>query len=189
LLKGARLGLKAAARGVSWAARGGLALGKKALEASVLRLWRAAVARLPASTTRPLLETFRKAAGAGGTGPVSLKTLRLVLGRAGEKPGQYALRLADTAEVAAREVGGSQIYGWVSRDGVGQIVRDLRGRPIINFTRRGLSSLEEAVKTFGHEAKHLRDFASGSLHSSEALAERAAEKLWAHVSAMIGRRR
>jgi hypothetical protein len=54
----------------------------------------------------------------------------------------------------------------------------LPGQPIINFTPRALASLEQAVKTFGHEAKHIKDFAAGLTTSSEVLAENAGEKLW-----------
>ena len=55
---------------------------------------------------------------------------------------------------------------------------DAKGRPVITFTEKGLSSLEEAVKSFGHEAKHIKDFAAGIASSSEALAEKAGEELW-----------
>jgi hypothetical protein len=73
------------------------------------------------------------------------------------------------------------VFGWVARDGAGKVLTDLRGKPILTFTPRGLSSLEQAVKTFGHEAKHLKDFAAGVTTSSEALAEEAGDKLWAVV--------
>jgi hypothetical protein len=74
------------------------------------------------------------------------------------------------------EAGG--VFGWVARDGAGNVLKDARGRPIINFTPLGLSSLEQAVKTFGHEARHLKDFAAGVLTSSEFGAEEAGSKLW-----------
>lgn len=82
---------------------------------------------------------------------------------------------------------GETIWGWVSRTGEGAIARDAKGRPIINFTERALSSLQEAVKTFGHEAKHLKDFAAGLAESSEALAEQEGEKLWLIVQESLGR--
>jgi hypothetical protein len=44
--------------------------------------------------------------------------------------------------------------------------------------------LEEAVKTFGHEVQHLKDFAAGVITSSEDFAEEAGEKLWLVVQAM-----
>jgi hypothetical protein len=44
------------------------------------------------------------------------------------------------------------------------------------------------VKTFGHEAKHLKDFAAGLVESSEALAEQEGEKLWLIVQGSLGGR-
>jgi hypothetical protein len=78
----------------------------------------------------------------------------------------------------------SGVFGWVARDGANQVARDARGRPIITFTPQGLASLEEAVKTFGHEVRHLKDFATGVTTSSEDFAEEAGEKLWLVVKAM-----
>lgn len=40
---------------------------------------------------------------------------------------------------------------------------------------------------FGHEAKHIKDFAAGMVTSSEALAERAGEELWALVKKKLVR--
>ena len=122
-----------------------------------------------------LVQTFRKGAKFKSVGAVSLKRLRNVLGRAGVSPSEYKL-VKVSAEIAAsmeRETG-EQIWGRVSRTAEGAIVRDAKGRPIINFTRRALSSLEEAVKTFGHEP-------------SEALAELAGEKLWLIVQESLSK--
>jgi hypothetical protein len=49
---------------------------------------------------------------------------------------------------------------------------------------RGLASLEEAAKTFGHEVQNLKDFAAGVITSSEDFAEEAGEKLRLVVHAM-----
>jgi hypothetical protein len=118
---------------------------------------------------------------AAETGPISIKRLRIVLGQAGVSPSPYHLRKASKADIDALVANGadpSNVYGWVARDGANNILRDQRGRPIITFTEQGLSSLEEAVKTFGHEAKHIKDFAAGMGTSNEALAEKAGEELW-----------
>ncbi len=130
---------------------------------------------------KKLLLVFRRAKKVKKLGAVSLKRLRNILGRAGVSPRPYKLQKVAKAELKAlREAGADvdNIYGWVARDGAGNIITDLRGRPIINFTPKGLSSLEEAVKTFGHEVKHIKDFAAGLKTSSEALAELAGEQLW-----------
>jgi len=138
--------------------------------------------------TKALVEVFRKGAKFRSVGATSLKRLRNVLGRAGVSPSGYKL-VKVSAEVsrAMEKEAGETIWGWVSRDGAGTVARDLKGRPIINFTERALSSLEEAVKTFGHEAKHLQDFARGLEESSEALAELAGEKLWLVVQETLGK--
>jgi hypothetical protein len=107
----------------------------------------------------------------------------LVLGQAGATPGKYTLVKATKKELQALGDEASGVYGWVVRDGAGTVSIDARGRPVVVFTPRGLSSLEEAVKTFGHEEKHLKDFAAGMTTSSEALAEEAGEKLWMVVQA------
>jgi hypothetical protein len=132
-----------------------------------------------------LLLAFRRATKVKRISAVSLKRLRNTLGRAGVSPKPYSLRKVSKAELKALKEAGADvdhIYGWVARDGAGNLVRDFRGRPIITFTEKGLSSLEEAVKTFGHEVKHIKDFAAGLKTSSEALAELAGEQLWVVVS-------
>ncbi|MFY0575777.1 hypothetical protein ACN28S_16720 [Cystobacter fuscus] len=47
--------------------------------------------------------------------------------------------------------------------------------------------LEDAIKSFGHEAKHIKDFAAGMVTSSEALVERTGEELWALVKKTLAR--
>ena len=131
-----------------------------------------------------LLQAFRKAKKFKKVEAVSLKRLRIVLGRAGARPGKYRLVRATEQELAAIGGEASGVFGWVARDGANKIARDAGGRPIITFTPKGLASLEEAVKTFGHEVQHLKDFAAGIIASSEDLAEEAGEKLWLVVQAM-----
>jgi Domain of unknown function (DUF4157) len=133
---------------------------------------------LAKDTAKVLLQIFRKGEKFKSVGAVSLNRLRNVLGRAGVSPRGYKLvKVSQDVSKAMEKEAGTEIWGWVTRAG-GEVVKDAKGRPIINFTSRGLSSLEEAVKTFGHEAKHLKDFASGMVESSEVLAEKAGEKLW-----------
>jgi hypothetical protein len=137
-----------------------------------------------ADQTGELASVFRRGGKIRKVREVSLKQLRQTLGRAGVSPSGYKLQKASAADLAALAKAGdnpANIYGWVSRVG-SELVRDAKGRPIINFTPKGLSSLEEAVKTFGHEAKHIKDFAAGLEISSEVLAELAGEKLWLLVS-------
>jgi hypothetical protein len=139
---------------------------------------KAAVGDASKSSIHALVEVFRKGEKLKSVGAVSLKRLRNVLGRAGVSPSKYKLVKVSkqVAETMEKEVGES-IFGWVQLAGT-EVVKDAKGRPIINFTPRALASLEEAVKTFGHEAKHLKDFAAGLATSSEALAEKEGEKLW-----------
>jgi hypothetical protein len=123
---------------------------------------------------------LRRGGKVESTGPVSLKRLRVTLGRAGESPSPYFLRKASKADLEALAKSGadpSTIYAWVSRDGAGAVIKDVKGRPIINFTSLGLSSLEEAVKSYGHEVQHIKDFIARGV-SSEADAEKAGEELW-----------
>ncbi|HEX4423331.1 MAG TPA: hypothetical protein VH165_35720 [Kofleriaceae bacterium] len=42
------------------------------------------------------------------------------------------------------------------------------------------------MKSFGHEAKHIKDFSAGMATSSEALAEQAGEELWELVQKKMG---
>lgn len=117
---------------------------------------------------------------AAETAPVSIKQLRITLGRAGVSPSPYHLRKASAADLKALTEAGDdpvRIYAWVSRDGTGKAITDHRGRPIITFTEKGLSSLQEAVTSFGHEVQHLKDFAAGR-GTTEAGAEKAGEQLW-----------
>jgi hypothetical protein len=135
-----------------------------------------------------LVQVFRRGKKVRQIAAVSLKRLRNVLGRAGVSPSGYKLvKVSKTVAAQMEKEAGTEIWGWISRDGAGAVVTDASGRPIINFTTRGLSSLEQAVKTFGHEAKHLKDFAAGLLESSEALAELEGEKLWTIVSETVGK--
>lgn len=137
-----------------------------------------------------LSRILRRGGKVESTGPITLKRLRIFLGKAGVSPSGYRLRKAAKAEMEALEKAGvepSTIYAWVSRDASGALIKDARGRPVITFTDKGLSSLEEAIKSFGHEAKHIKDFAAGMVTSSEALAERAGEELWALVKKTLVR--
>ena len=175
---------KAGAKDVAKAA--GKAGADDAAKAGGKKLVKAAASDV-AKEAKTLVEVFRKGKKFKSVAVVSLKRLRNVLGRAGVSPSAYKLVKvsAEVSRAMEKEVG-ETIWGWVSRDAAGTVARDARGRPIINFTERALSSLEEAVKTFGHEAKHLKDFAAGLTESSEALAEQAGEKLWVIVQESLG---
>jgi hypothetical protein len=140
------------------------------------------------SSAAEFLKAFRRAKKIKEVEAVSLKRLRLVLGQAGMAPGKY--KLMRTTEKEFEVLGGeaSGIFGWVARDGAGNVLKDARGRPIITFTPLGLSSLEQAVKTFGHEIRHLQDFAAGVVTSSEIVAENAGNKLWIVVQETLKKR-
>jgi len=131
-----------------------------------------------------LSSVFRRGSKAAGERAVSLRELRMKLGRAGVDTSGYAFRKATAAEVAAA---GNHAYGWVNVDGGGRVFTDAKGRPIIIFTDKGLSSLEEAVKTFGHEASHIKDYKAGIKLAREQMAEKAGEKLWEKVSDALER--
>lgn len=140
------------------------------------------------SPASEFLKAFRRAKKIKEVEAVSLKRLRLVLGQAGMVPGKYKLARTTEKEFAALGGEASGIFGWVARDGAGNVLKDARGRPIITFTPLGLSSLEQAVKTFGHELRHLQDFAAGVLTSSEIVAEHAGNKLWVIVQESLKKR-
>jgi hypothetical protein len=131
------------------------------------------------------IPVFRRAAKIAKGIPVSLRELRMKLGRAGVDVSSYAFRKATAEEAAAA---GKHVYGWVNVDGLGRVFADARGRPIINFTDKGLSSLEEGVKTFGHEANHIKDYNAGIKYAREPEAEKAGEALWKKVSGALDRR-
>lgn len=147
------------------------------------RVFRAAKEEMGAS------RILRKGGKLEQTGPVSLKRLRATLGRSGVSPSGYHLRKATKVDLDALRAAGtdpSNVYAWVSRDANNVLAMDARGRPVITFTDKGLSSLEEAVKIFGHEAKHIKDFTAGMTTSNEALAEKAGEELWELVQKKVG---
>jgi len=124
---------------------------------------------------------------AAETGPVSLKHLRNVLGRAGVSPSPYSLRKASKTDLDALRAQGltpEQVWAWVGRDGSGNVIADWRGRPIITFTAKGLASLEDAVKSFGHEVQHLKDFVAGR-GTTERGAEKAGIELWELVKKRV----
>src|SRR5262249_27894972 len=72
---------------------------------------------------------FRRGSKAAGAGAVSLRELRMKLGRAGIDTSAHAFRKATAEEVAAA---GNHAYGWVNVDGAGRVFSDAKGRPIIN---------------------------------------------------------
>jgi len=139
----------------------------------------------PAEKAEEEIAVFRRSSRSAAGLPTSLRQLRMKLGRAGVDVSGYAFRKATTEEAA---IAGSHVYGWVHVDGAGRVATDARGRAIINFTDKGLSSLEEAVKTFGHEASHIKDSKAGIACAREAVAERAGEDLWDKVSGALERR-
>jgi len=77
-----------------------------------------------------------------------------------------------------------QVWAWVGRDGSGNVIADWRGRPVITFTSKGLASLEDAVKSFGHEVQHLKDFVAGR-GTTEMGAEKAGIELWELVKKRV----
>lgn len=139
----------------------------------------------PARAAAGELAVFRRGGEAAGQRPVSLRELRMKLGRAGVDTSDYAFRKATAEETA---LAGNHVYGWVNVDGAGRVAADARGRPIINFTDKGLSSLEEGVKTYGHEASHMKDYKAGIRVAREAMAEKAGTDLWNKVSGALERR-
>lgn len=181
---GARALLKAGARAL---AKEGAQLGAKELAKEGTELGAKGLAKEGAGLgAKGLAQVFRRGDKFTRVGAVSLKRLRNVLGRAGANPGEYKLVKVskEAAEQIEKEVG-EVVWGWVEKDGAGKLVRDAKGRPIIHFTPRAMASLEQAVKTFGHEAKHIKDFAAGMKTSSEALAEMAGDALWLVVEEML----
>jgi uncharacterized Zn-binding protein involved in type VI secretion len=139
----------------------------------------------PAERAAEGLAVFRRGAKSAGGKAISLRQLRMKLGRAGVDTSGYAFRKATAEEVADA---GKRVYGWVNADGAGRVFRDAKGRPIINFTDNGLSSLKEGVKTFGHEASHIKDYVAGIKFAREDVAEKAGERLWENVSGALERR-
>ena len=179
-------GVKLGAKGVAGEAGG--AATKQVTTAAAGDTARAATATGGEAAVKALVQVFRRGDKFAAVGAVSLKRLRNVLGRAGATPGEYSLvKVSKEAAASIEKEVGEAVWGWVQRDGAGALVRDARGRPIINFTPRALQSLEQAVKTFGHEAKHIKDFAAGLTTSSEALAEKAGEKLWLIVAESLAK--
>jgi len=107
-------------------------------------------------------------------GLVSLSVLRMALGRSGFSAKRYAFRMASPAEEAEA---GRPVFAKVAMSGDNAIITDSKGRPIITFFRRSMTSLREAMTSFGHEAAHLRDVRAGLLTPRELDAERAGLRL------------
>ena len=126
------------------------------------------------------LRTGRRIPGAGRE--ISLKYLKARLGRAGLAKGY------EIAEMPLREWRklersmGRHVFGRAPatldpRSQIVHLVRSAGGLPIIEITPRGLSSLEEAVKTVGHEIRHIQDIMAGC-ERGEAAARLAEEPFW-----------
>ena len=160
-----------------------MAIGK-ALKVGLKGLGKVVSALRPAAKAAKGIAVFRRGAKSAAGKAVSLRQLRMKLGRAGVDTSGYAFRKATAQEIADA---GKRAYGWVNVDGAGRVFSDAKGRPIINFTDKGLSSLEEGVKTFGHEASHIKDYVAGIKLAREDVAEKAAENLWDKVSDKLER--
>lgn len=113
-------------------------------------------------------------------GPNSIKNLKMSLGRAGIDTNSYDLRLVSATELAEaqRNNPGQILYGWIQRDGAGELIRNKKGKPIINFTNDTLKSWEHSVTTFGHEERHIKDAIAGLSVLDEDVAEEAGKAMW-----------
>ena len=83
-----------------------------------------------ATGTEGVLRRGGKAVGEAG--PVSLKRLRNILGRAGVSPSPYHLRKASQADLDAIRASGqdpANVWAWVNTDGAGKAITDRKGKP------------------------------------------------------------
>jgi RHS repeat-associated protein len=122
----------------------------------------------------PKLANFLKKGKKGATAArivqrVSIKQLKMALGRANIDTSCYNIVQASKKDADAL---GEDVYGWITRDGEGNLRRDAKGRPTIVLTPTALQDMDKAVYTVGHEIKHIKDALAGI----ESLSEREANK-------------
>lgn len=118
-------------------------------------------------------DIFRRAGGGGGAS-VSLKQVKMELGRANMSLKNFELQYVP--EIL--DPLGGRVFGAMATDGAGVIVKGASGRPLIRITDAGLSSIDEAVLTLFHEVHHVRSaMGPGMAVSTEAAAEAYAEKM------------
>jgi RHS repeat-associated protein len=101
-----------------------------------------------------------------GLSPCSLREVRMALGRAGMSVRDY-----DIVHVPVIEVDGILRYGRSTALGDGSPVLGPRGRPLIEVSDLGLSSVDEAVTTIYHEIFHINSNIRRGHPGSEAAAE------------------
>jgi RHS repeat-associated protein len=127
--------------------------------------------------------SFAGTGGLPGAGLVSIKQLRIKLGKAGMSVSDVNVRLATPEEMAN---GPSHAMGWTSTDGYNQTILDAESRATILLTPRGLSSMEQAVTTVGHELSHIRDSNAGVMTAREFEADQAGYEFWLKFLSRLG---
>lgn len=118
----------------------------------------------------------------GTYNPISIKKLRIALGKAGMSVSDFDIRLnkkldpgvhgqtPNYVETVNIQIPGQRLPQNSFRQ---KYYTDRKGRPIVEITPDGLGSLENAIVTVGHEFEHVRQMQRGSLQLSELEAEAA----------------
>ena len=105
--------------------------------------------------------------------PVSVKTLKINLGKAGLPVHDYEIvHVANMTDPFGRPV-----FGRMGVDGAGNVICGQSGKPLIEITDLGLQSMEQAAFTVFHEIHHIRSAIGSGVVSLEQHANAYAAKM------------
>jgi RHS repeat-associated protein len=124
------------------------------------------------SSMRLASQAFRSA-GSVGSRPVSVNQVQIALGKSGLSVAEY--EIVHTPVIT--DPFGRKVFGAMSLDNGGNVVLGPSGRPLIQITDLGLSSMDEAVATIFHEVHHIRAALGTGIPSAEAHAEAFAQRM------------
>jgi len=117
------------------------------------------------SLKNPIISIYRKFGNLGNK-PVSLKQLKIALGKKGMSIKNYELK--HIKEIL--DPFGGKAFAEMTQIG-DDVLRGKSGKPLIKITDKGLSSMKEAVKSVYHEINHIESFLRNGVVSAEEVAE------------------
>lgn len=127
----------------------------------------------PEATEGPFRKESQLAPGGQDGPPVSVDQVKMALGRAGMSVADYDIVYVPTIEAEA----GMPIYGRSSHVD-GKPLPGPRGRPLIEISELGLSSMKEAVVTIFHEIYHHMSYVQRGEPGRESDAEAYGQRMW-----------
>ena len=114
-----------------------------------------------------------RTAGNVGSDPVTLKQLKMSLGRANMSVKNFEFQHVPKIT----DAWGNPAFGNMTVDGAGNVLKGASGKPLIQISDLGLSSLDDGVATVFHEIHHVRSAKGLGRVSSEGEAEAFAQKM------------